>query len=83
MQGKLCDTKVKQSTASNKQTPKKLTIWTNSTSPPQVKNESPRKITPRFVTDEESGMQSLANPMVAFCRLGKRDVKVHIKWASK
>ena len=84
VQGKLGGAKVKQSTtASNKQSPKR-TIWRNSKSP-QVKNESPRKITPRFITDQE-GMQSLEIPMVAYCQLGKRrkrDVKVHIKWASK
>ena len=77
--------KVKQTTASKKQSPRR-TIRTNSKSS-QV-NESPRKkVTPRFVTDKESGMQSLASPMVAFCRLEKRsrkrDVKVHVKWASK
>jgi len=87
VQKKLGDAKVKQSTvASNKQSPRR-TIRTNSKSS-QVKNESPRKkVTPRFVTDKESGMQSLASPMVAFCRLEKRsrkrDVKVHVKWASK
>lgn len=84
VQGKLGGAKVKQSTtASNKQSPKR-TIWRNSKSP-QVKNESPRKITPRFITDQE-GIQSLETPMVAYCQLGKRrkrDVKVHIKWASK
>lgn len=78
--------KVKQTTASKKQSPRR-TIRTNSKSS-QVKNESPRKkITPRFVTDKESGMQTLASPMVAFCRLEKRsrkrDVNVRVKWASK
>jgi len=77
--------KVKQTTESNKQSPRR-TIRTNSKSS-QAKNESPRKkVTPRFVTDKESGMLSLASPMVAFCRLGKRrkrDVTVRVKWASK
>ena len=46
--------------------------------------DPPRKMAIRFTTDKKEGFQSLANPLLASCRVDRRkfkDVKITVKWA--
>ena len=46
--------------------------------------DPPRKMAIRFTTDKKEGIQSLANPLVASCRVDRRkfkDVQITVKWA--